>query len=215
MTIINLYSENGFDIRSLSNDNYKKIIYHHLSNADRNIELICNELTAEEILSIESDLNTGISPFVLTNDYDYEIINKDFNLFNINRTYEYNEDFTIKSITYNYNESLAIKEEFEYIYDQELVSQIDKTISWYRLNGIIGATKVLNRVYKDAVEKEDKTIDLREKKLRRVKASICENKNYKTSIYEIKAVIDDYLKYDKKDELNRLLEEKFNFKEKL
>jgi len=215
MTIINMYNENGYDIRSLSLESFNKVKSYHIYNANRNIELIFDDLSAEEIITIQNEIEIAPSPFVLTNDYNYDITDKDFRLFNIQPTFEYNEDYTIKKATYTKDSLLCLEEEYEYKFVDESIESMVKTIKWYRINGNIGATKVLNRVYNDVIEKEEKTSSIREQKVNRIKIELAKDGQYKDKIYQIKDSLNDFIKYGKKESLELALEEKFNVKEKL
>lgn len=204
--MINIYKEEGFDIRTLSYENYKKIASYSITNANRNFSAILfTNINDEEKDEIIDELNITSSPFALTNDYDYNIIYKDFRLFNIQPTYEYNDDYTIKSANYyDKDNNLTVVEEFIYSFDKETneIINIDKEISWYRLDGRVGAKKILNREYNDIIEKEEKSSEIRNQKIKRVKADLYNQdiKN-KDNIIALKNEIEDYIKFGKKDGL--------------
>jgi len=204
--MINIYREDGFDIRTLSYENYKKIANYNVSNANRSFTaVLLDGVNDEDEKNIINELNIIPSPFALTNDYDYDIIYKDFRLFNIQPVYEYNDDYTIKSANYyDKDNNLTVTEDFIYIFDKETneIIKINKEISWYRLDGRIGAKKVLNREYNYIIEKEEKTSEIRKQKIKRVKSDLYnQDIRNKESIITLNDEIEDYIKFGKKDGL--------------
>lgn len=204
--MINIYREDGFDIRTLSYENYKKIANYNVSNANRSFTaVLLDGVNDEDEKNIINELNITPSPFALTNDYDYDIIYKDFRLFNIQPAYKYNDDYTIKSANYyDKDNNLTVTEDFIYIFDKETneIININKEINWHRLDGRIGAKKVLNREYSDIIEREEKSSEIRKQKIKRVKLDLYNQdiKN-KESIIALNNEIEDYIKFGKKDGL--------------
>lgn len=197
--MINLFNENGFNIKGLSYDSFSKIKFYNLNNADRQIVAILNDgVNEEEKGIIENELLSESSPFVLTSDYDYNIVDKDFRLFDVTSINEYDNLNRIISISYYINNVLAVKEDIEYIYSNNL--NINKNIKWYRLDGSVGITKTLNRVYSNISDIEDKNIEIRKNQIKRIKEMLHDSDtvNYNTNILSLNNDINNYINNNNK-----------------
>lgn len=202
--LIKIETETNIDtLNNIKESLLESIVQKAITRQNEVCVVVPDDLDQEVINEIIEEIKTPVSKFVLTQKMDFGIKNVDFRIYDIKTKTNYNAQMEIESKEYWYNDKLAIKEYFTYTYNQDnSIKEIAKTLEWYREDGRVGATKVLNRKY-DEISSEEKTSEIRKEKIRKIKdiiaKQIVDPELYRANIRTLDKKMEDYIKYNDKD----------------